>query len=189
MEPFHRQSKRSAGRRLLDLNFLTLTPTTSNADGGTFARQFDSSADRGSRISINARTWCLLHPGPSRLPVPPFAVQRMEGVADGRIPLRVPLLGIRSGAQPPAGGTVFNNRADLIGPGVLASPIPVSGGLQLLNAASFSTPASGQLGATGRNTFTGPGFYNLDASPVAIFALRGWGDSSRLTLRADFFTC
>ena len=66
-------------------------------------------------------------------------------------------------------------------------PIPVSGGFQLLNDAAFTAPPNGQLGSTGRNTFTGPGFYNLDASLSRTFALRGWSESSRFTLRADFF--
>ena len=171
-----------------DLNFLTLTPSTSNATGGTFARQFDSSADRGSsdfdqrQNLVFYSIWDL--PG-SRFLRPLFSGWKVSQMAAFRSGFPYSVYG--PGAQPAAGGTVLNNRADLTGPGVLASPIPVSDGLQLLNAASFTAPPSGQLGSTGRNAFTGPGFYNLDASLSRTFALRGWSESSRFTLRADFF--
>ncbi len=171
-----------------DLNFLSLTPTTSNAAGGTFARQFDSSADRGSsdfdqrQNLVFYSIWDLPSSKLMRPLLNGWKVSQMAAFRSG-----FPYSVYAPSSEPNAGGAILNNRADMAGPGLLSSPIPVSGGFQILNPGSFSAPPNGELGTLGRNAFTGPGFYNLDASISRTFALRGWGDSTRLTLRADFF--
>jgi hypothetical protein len=45
----------------------------------------------------------------------------------------------------------------------------------------------GEPANTGRNEFTGPGFYNIDISLSREFPLRVLGEAGRLTLRGDAF--
>jgi hypothetical protein len=54
------------------------------------------------------------------------------------------------------------------------------------SAASFSTPtANGQIGNTGRNFFSGPGFFNLDFSLFKVISFR---EHYQLELRAEAFS-
>ena len=171
-----------------DLNFAGLTPTTSNARGGTFSRQFDSSADRGNadfdqrQNLVFYSVWDLPGSRHLRALLNGWKISQMAAFRSG-----FPFSVYSPSSQPYAGGTILNNRAEVSGPGLFASPIPVPGGVQMLNPASFSTPPNGQLGSSGRNAFTGPGFYNLDASISRSFAVHGMGESTRITLRADLF--
>jgi hypothetical protein len=87
--------------------------------------------------------------------------------------------------------TVFGifGRGSLTNP-LLAFPSPtlaIAGGVQTLNRAGFASAFSQTIGNTGRNAFTGPGFYNLDVSLARSFALPWIGETGRLTLRADAF--
>ncbi len=83
---------------------------------------------------------------------------------------------------------ICNTRADLVNPALLrAAPQPVPGGLQLLNPAAFAVPPDGVNGNTGRNEFTGPGFWNIDVSLGRRFPLSRFGERSSLELRADAF--
>ena len=52
---------------------------------------------------------------------------------------------------------------------------------------SFSEAAPSVLGSSGRNAFTGPGFYSLDVSVARSFGLRRLGEGGRLTFRADAY--
>ena len=83
-----------------------------------------------------------------------------------------------------SGGLIYNNRADLVGPAYMNSPVP--GGVQLLNPNSFQDPA-GAVGNTGRNEFRGPGLASADLSVSRSFALRWLGEGGRVALRADMF--
>jgi hypothetical protein len=56
-----------------------------------------------------------------------------------------------------------------------------------LSVSAFGRAAAGQVGNLGRNSFRGPGFYNLDLSVSRSFTLRWLGEAGRLTLRADAF--
>jgi hypothetical protein len=89
--------------------------------------------------------------------------------------------------EPVSGGTIFNTRADLTGESPIGVRTPVPGGFQILDPSQFTAPAPGQLGSTGRNAFTGPGFFNVDVSLSRSFPVRALGESGRLTLRADAF--
>ena len=51
-------------------------------------------------------------------------------------------------------------------------------------AAAFSEPAAGYIGSGGRNTFRGPGFFNIDASLVKRFELM---EHKYLTFRAEAY--
>ena len=63
----------------------------------------------------------------------------------------------------------------------------VPGGQLLLNAADFANAAASTLGNSGRNAFTGPGFYSVDLSLARSFRLPWLGDAGRLVFRASAF--
>jgi hypothetical protein len=167
-----------------DLNFVSLTPTASNSTGGTFSRQFDSSADRGDsdfdqrQNLVFYSIWDLPNAKHLRPLLSGWKLAQMAAFRSG-----FPFSVYAPSSQPYAGGTILNNRANVDGSG-LSTPIPVSGGYEIMNLQSFSIPPQGELGSSGRNALRGPGFYNLDASVSRAFAVR---ESARLTLRADFF--
>ncbi len=72
------------------------------------------------------------------------------------------------------GGLNMSNNG--IGPGVyFFTPAEV---------AEFSEPAAGYIGSAGRNTFRGPGFFNIDASLVKRFELM---EHKYLTFRAEAY--
>jgi len=83
---------------------------------------------------------------------------------------------------------VCNTRANLLAPGLVGAITGnVTGGKALLNAAAFSVPPEGTNGNSGRNAFTGPGFWNLDLSLSRTLALPRLRESTRLEVRADAF--
>lgn len=169
----------------LDLNFANIAPSSSYSSGGTFSRQFDSSADRGNSdfdqrqnlafYSIwdlpSPRRWSWLFGG--------WKIAQMAAFRSG-----FPFSVYAPSAQPASGGTILNNRANVSGTGLLATPVPVPGGDQIIDTGSFTDPPQGLLGSSGRNALRGPGFYNLDASISRSLAMR---ESARVTLRADLF--
>jgi hypothetical protein len=72
------------------------------------------------------------------------------------------------------GGVMKSNNG--VGPGVYYfTPAEI---------ASFAEPAAGTIGTSGRNTFRGPGFFNLDASLVKRFEL---AERKSLTFRAEAY--
>ena len=172
----------------LDLNFVGLTPTSSNSSGGTFSRQFDSSADRGSSDFDQRQDlafysiWDL--PGPKRLRWL-FGGWKVAQMAAFRSGFPFSIYGPAS--VPNAGGTILNNRADVDGTAFFSSRVPAPGGFQILNPAAFSAAQQGLLGTSGRNAFTGPGFFNADVSINRSVAVRKLGESARIVMRADFF--
>ncbi|HTC35659.1 MAG TPA: carboxypeptidase regulatory-like domain-containing protein [Bryobacteraceae bacterium] len=83
---------------------------------------------------------------------------------------------------------ICNTRAGLVNPALLHSaPQAVPGGVQLLNPAAFAIPPDGVNGSTGRNEFTGPGFWNIDFSLGRRFPLTRLSEHASLELRADAF--
>ncbi|HZL56196.1 MAG TPA: hypothetical protein VFC21_03900, partial [Bryobacteraceae bacterium] len=90
---------------------------------------------------------------------------------------------------PQSGGTLLNQRADLINPGaaVYTNPLPAAGGVYLLNPAAFAIPSGTNLGTSGRNAFRGPGLYDLDTSLARSFAVPRLREGTIFTVRADFF--
>ncbi|MDP8979561.1 MAG: carboxypeptidase regulatory-like domain-containing protein [Acidobacteriota bacterium] len=172
-----------------NLNFTSIQSTASSGGRSSFSRQFDPRADRGNsdfdqRHNLVVFSYWDL---PSPFPRSPLARALFANwtVAE--------LAAFRSGfpytVGAPSSGAIANNRADIVDPArtVLANPIPVPGGVQLLDPAGFALPAPGSLGNSGRNAFIGPGFYNVDLSVARRFGLRRLGEGGRLNLRADFF--
>jgi hypothetical protein len=57
----------------------------------------------------------------------------------------------------------------------------------IFRAADFPKPAPGTNGSLGRNTYTGPRYFNVDAALVKSFAIPGLGQSSEMQLRVEAF--
>ena len=67
------------------------------------------------------------------------------------------------------------------------STSPLGPGVYYFNPAeiaNFSEPAAGTYGTSGRNTFRGPGFFNVDSSLVKRFAIT---ERRALTFRAEAY--
>jgi hypothetical protein len=181
------QSDPLAGN-FLDLNFVSLTPTSAYSRGGTFSRQFDSRADRGNsdfdqrHNLVLYSIWDMPSPRHWRRLLGGWKVAQMAAFRSG-----FPFSIYAPSSPTYAGGIILNNRANASGAGLLASPAPVAGGSQIIDTASFSIPIQGQLGSAGRNAFRGPGFYNVDLSISRSLTVRAMGEATRLTLRADLF--
>ncbi|PWU01933.1 MAG: hypothetical protein C5B51_21845 [Terriglobia bacterium] len=150
-----------------------------------FSRQFDSRIDRGSSdfdIRHNLTFYSVW-----RLP----AVRRgwVRRFAQGW--QFAQLASFRTGLPYSiyynAGDPDQQTRPNLV-PGVQPEVyIPVPGGVQLINQKAFSAPARGTVGNLGRNSFTGPGYWNVDFSVAKSFALAPIGETARLQIRADAF--
>jgi hypothetical protein len=100
------------------------------------------------------------------------------------LPYSALALGVSDGSGP----VYINNRLSLMtSPAAASADIPIPGGVQLFNPASFQDPAYGMVGNTGRNEFRGPGLFNVDLSIGRGFRLLKLGESGRLLVRADMF--
>jgi hypothetical protein len=82
-----------------------------------------------------------------------------------------------------------NARARVIGPSgpLLASPVPVSGGLRIFDPSAFCPSDACDSPETGRNVFAGPGLINFDASVSRSISCRPLGEGGQIVLRADSF--
>jgi hypothetical protein len=156
-----------------------------------FSRQYDSRVDRGNSTFDQRHSFVAL--GVMELPSPGQESKLAFLLRDWRFST---LAAIRSGFP----FTVFantlldvrrprliNNRANLANPAVIYMMSPRDGGVMLLNRAAFSQPGAGELGTSGRNALTGPGFWNLDLSLARNFPWRHLGEAGRVTVRADAF--
>jgi hypothetical protein len=167
------QSDPLLGEFFADLSYVAPTASGARSNDATFARAFDSRADRGNsdfdqrQNLVFYSIWTL----PAR-----FQFAQMAAFRTG-FPYSVAALSSFS---------IYNNRADLVSPNYAASG-NVVGGKLLLNPAAFAQPADGTLGNTARNAFAGPGLLNIDVSLSRSFALPWLGEGGRLTLRADAF--
>ena len=57
----------------------------------------------------------------------------------------------------------------------------------IFRAADFPKPAPGTNGTLGRNTYTGPRYFNVDMALVKSFGIPGLGQSSEMQLRVEAF--
>jgi hypothetical protein len=154
----------------------------------TFGRQFDAHSDRGNADfdqRHNLVCFSIWEPGArARWPVI-FRGWRISHLAGFRSGL--PYSVHAASAVPESGGSVFNNRADVIHPHAVAMTGEAAGGRRLLNPAAFAQPLNGQLGNLGRNALSAPGFFNVDVSLARSFFLGRLGESGALVIRADVF--
>jgi hypothetical protein len=159
-----------------------------NAGVGQLPAQFNNRADRGSS-DFDIRHNLVLY-SIWRLPGKNDGWMRhltsgwqMAQIADFRTGLPYSVYNALGSGD--AG--VIQSRPDVV-PGV--DPhlrIDTKGGVQLLNAKAFSNPVSGRIGNLGRNTFSGPGFWNVDLSLARSFSVARLGESRRIQFRADAF--
>ena len=173
--------------------FARVGPDSTRSNFATFSRQFDSRGDRGNSDFDQRQNLVFL----SIWDLPaPFAGSKVGRLfRDWKFSQ---LAAFRSGypysVREPIdfdvnAPVVYSGRADVIDPknAVLSSPIAVRGGKLLLNTAAFAQSAPNVQGNTGRNAFSGPGFYNVDISLSRSFPLRWLGEGGRLMFRADAF--
>ena len=176
-----------------NLNFTSINGTTPSSGRAAFSQQFNPHADWGNsdfdqRHNLVVSSYWNLPSVSGNVPL--NLLTRGWGVSG--------LAAFRSGFPYTVTGTstaiagqgiILNNRPTIVNPAqtVLPSPVPVTGGEQLLTTAGFAEAAASTLGNAGRNAFRGPGFYNLDVSVQRAFGLRWLGESGRLAFRASAF--
>lgn len=171
-----------------DLNFASLTPTAPPPPTGTFSRQFDSRSDKANsdfdqrQSLVFYSIWQLPPVHGAKGLLRDWKVSQMAAFRAG-----FPFTVYAPTAEPAAGGTIFNTRADLNGESPAGVRRPIAGGFQILDPSQFAAPAPGLVGSSGRNAFTGPGFFNVDVSLSRSFPVRAFSENGRLTLRADAF--
>jgi hypothetical protein len=167
---------------------------------GIFTRQFDNRLDRGDS-DYDERQNLVLY---SLWQVPVVGKRGWQRAAFAGWQVAT-LMGFRSGFPysllasifPPCGGStaaskapiLMTNRPNLVG-GIspfLPRPVPVPGGVRMLDPAAFCDPGVDTPGNMGRNSLRGPGFRNIDASIAKSFQASWLGDSGRIQFRADLF--
>jgi hypothetical protein len=179
------------------LNFTSLNGGGNNGPVSSFAQQYNSNGDRGNSEFDQRHNLFLVWI---------WQPQPRGWLANGRAFSRVTqgwrvsgLAAFRSGTSytvfapqlgiPDSGGTIENQRADLLNPAsaVYKNPANGPGGVYLLNPAAFGLPAGGDPGTSGRDQFIGPGLYDIDASLARSFRIPKLREGTYFTFRADFF--
>jgi len=176
-----------------NLTFTSIQTGEGTGQRSTFSEQFNPNADRGNSDFDQRQNLVLF----SYWNLPsPFAASKagillrdwtFAELAAFRSGLPYTVYGVSNAIQ--GQGLILNNRANILDGNqtVFANPAAVTGGVQLLNPAAFGEPAASTLGTSGRNAFTGPGFYSLDLSLARSFHLPWLGESGRLRVRADAY--
>ena len=184
------QSESLAGT-FFDFNTFGLAQSAGPQFFSSFTRQFASSLDRGNSDFDQRHNLVF------------FGTYQTPAMRRGRFTTllqgwTVSALGaLRSGlpftVYAPADYSVSpieiftNQRADVIGPKDVYVSEPRPGGRVLLNASAFANPGANVIGSSGRNAFSGPGLFNMDASIARVFRLPVKRESLRLTARADLY--
>ena len=179
-----------------DLSFTGATSAGSPGSRASFARQFDSSADRGN-ADFDQRHNLVVYsiwdlpglPGSSK-PAALFRNWKFAQIAAFRTGF--PYSAFAASRALGGGGQIINQRADIADPSrtETGSGATVPGGVRLLNPVvgeGFTQPGASVLGNAGRNAFRGPGLYNIDLSVSRFFRPAWLGETGRLTFRADVF--
>jgi hypothetical protein len=171
-----------------DLNFSAIAATGETGPRSAFTQQYNSNGDRASSQFDQRHNLFLLgiwQPQSRRRVARNWKVSWLAALRTGT-PYSVLAT---SPNVPESGGTILNQRANLISPSgaVYSTPPAGPGGVYLLNAAAFSTPAADQTGTSGRNAFRGPGLWDLDTSLARSFPLPRLREGTLFTVRADFF--
>jgi hypothetical protein len=175
-----------------DLSFTNITSGAGSKGQAAFTEQFNPKGDKGNSDFDQRHNLVVF--GYWNLPT---ALQRTRAgilfrgwIVSGLAAFRagLPYTVIDNGSPViPGNGTVINPRPDLIETNpVLSNPISIPGGKQLLNPAAFAG-VDDAVGTLGRNSLIGPGIYNIDLSVGRSFGVPWFGESGRLTIRADAF--
>jgi hypothetical protein len=173
------------------LSFASVSSSGGSSGRAAFSRQFDSQADRASSDYDQRHNFVAFAywDAPGIFANTPAAVVFRGWTFAGLVAVRsgFPYTVIGTSRQLTGQGYILNNRPNLLDPNNAFLDRNVTGGKMLLNAADFVNADPSTLGNVGRNSFTGPGFYNLDVALTRSFALPWLGESGRLRLRADSF--
>ena len=175
------------------LNFASIQGASTTTGHSAFTQQFNSQVDRGNSDFDQRHNlvifsyWNLPSPFTSSKFATVFRGWTVSELAAFRSGLPYSVFG--TSTVLPGQGLLLDNRANILDPNaaVLANPVPVPGGVRLLNYSDFSEPGASVLGNSGRNAFIGPGFYSLDVSVARSFGVRWLGEGGRLTFRADAY--
>ena len=184
-----------------DLSITRSSNTGSGSNLASYTRQFDSRLDRANsdfdqRHNVVAFA-TLPIPGPSRSQLQKLTLTGWQVSGIAAIRSGFPYNLIAGFGLPACPGAIpirqvaelVRNRPSLL-PGqspVLERPEPVPGGFRLLNTAAFCDPGTGVVGNLGRNSLTGPHFWNADVSLAKSIPLRRLGEGVFLQFRADGF--
>ncbi len=173
-----------------NLNFTSVTGSSSTQTASTFAQQFNSNGDRGNSDFDQRQN--LFLSGAWRSPSRSMMLGgwRIAGIAAFRSGFPYSVLSITTVNPVNGSGLVEDQRANLLNPAAVmpAGGSQTAGGVILLNSAAFAQPSqAGVVGNTGRNAFTGPGLYSSDFSFSRSFQLPRLREGLKLTLRADAF--
>jgi hypothetical protein len=158
----------------------------------SFTQQFASRLDRGNSDFDQRHN--LVFFATYQLP----RIATLQGLSAVTSNWAISTLGaVRSGlpfsVYAPPNSTVFppedfvNQRADLVLPAKAYASSAAPGGKLLLNAQAFANPGPNTIGSSGRNEFTGPGLMNIDLSLARTLRIPHTPESSRLTIRVDFY--
>ncbi len=176
-----------------NLDFASIQGGSGTTGHAAFTQQFNPQVDRGNSDFDQRHNlvifsyWNLPSPFASSKFATVFRGWTVSELAAFRSGLPYTVFGTSNAIR--GQGQLLDNRANILDPNtaVLANPVPVAGGMRLLNYADFSEPAPSVLGNSGRNAFIGPGFYSVDVSLARSFGLRWLGEGGRLTVRADAY--
>ncbi|HTC32850.1 MAG TPA: TonB-dependent receptor [Bryobacteraceae bacterium] len=176
-----------------NLTFTSIQTGASSGQRSTFSEQFNPNADRGNSDFDQRQNlvlfsyWYLPSPFAGSKPGILLRNWTFSEIAAFRSGLPYTVYGTSTAI--PGEGLIMNNRANIVDANqtVFTNPAAVPGGVQLLNPAGFAEPAASVLGNSGRNAFTGPGFYSLDISLSRSFALPWLGEAGRFRIRADAY--
>jgi hypothetical protein len=168
-------------RDFFDLQFTQIGAANSRSDFAAFSRQFDSRGDRGNSDFDQRHNLVFF----STWDLGGWRFSQLAAFRSGfPYSVRAPIV-----FDPHHPESLYNGRASVVDPknAVLAKPVSVPGGEQLLNTGAFVQSTNGLQGNTGRNAFRGPGLYNIDISLSRSFPLPWLREAGRLTVRADAF--
>ncbi len=169
------------------LNFASIN-SGGNGPTSAFARQYDSNGDRGNSAFDQRHNLFLLGTWMPQARLRVARGWRFSWLAAFRTGTPYTVNGVTSDI-PESGGEILSQRADLLNPNAvfLTNRVATAGGVYLLNAAAFGQPGPNAPGSSGRNAFTGPGLYDLDASVAKSFQVPKLREGTTFTFRADFF--
>jgi hypothetical protein len=176
-----------------NLTFTSIQTGTSSEQRSTFSGQFNPNSDRGNSDFDQRQNlvifsyWNLPAPfaqSKAGLLLRNWTIAELAAFRSG-----LPYTVYGTSTAIPGDGLILDNRANVLSPShaVFANPAQVTGGVQLLNAAEFTSAAPSTLGNSGRNAFFGPGFYSLDLSLARTFPLPWLGEAARFRIRADAY--
>ncbi len=176
-----------------DLSFAGAGAAETTSSVASFARQFDSGADRGNadfdqrHNLVFFSNWDLPELFSSSTAAMVFRDWQFAQVAAFRTGF--PYTAFAASRAAFGQGQIINQRADIVDPNLtrISESSPVPGGVVLLNEEGFAVPDRGLLGNSGRNAFRGPGLFSIDVSLSRSVALSRLGESGQLTFRADIF--